>query len=69
MNIEEIQKNLETAYHEIASAPRNERVRLMHQIADRDGIPFGTVRNKYYLYQKTGDVQLIDRPQCCGRRA
>jgi len=46
---------------EIASAPRNERVRLMHQIADRDGIPFGTVRNKYYLYQKTGDVQLIDR--------
>ena len=46
---------------EIASAPRNERVRLMHQIAARDCIPFGTVRNKYYLYQKTGDVQLIDR--------
>lgn len=46
---------------EIASAPKCERVRLMAAIAERTGKGFGTVRNKFYLYEKSGDAALIDR--------
>ena len=46
---------------EIASAPKCERVRLMAVIAERTGRGFGTVRNKFYLYEKSGDAALIDR--------
>ena len=46
---------------EIASAPKCERVRLMAVIAERTGRGFGTVRNKFYLYEKAGDAALIDR--------
>lgn len=46
---------------EIASAPKSQRVRLMQQIAERTGRGFGTVRNKFYAYEQSGEVALIDR--------
>lgn len=46
---------------EIASAPKNQRVRLMVQIATRTGRGFGTIRNKFYDYEKWGESALIDR--------
>ena len=46
---------------EISSAPKNQRVALMRQISDRTGKGFGTVRNKFYEYEKSGDVALVDR--------
>ena len=46
---------------EIASAPKDQRVRLMVQIATRTGRGFGTIRNKFYDYEKRGESALIDR--------
>ena len=46
---------------EIAAAPENQRVRLMTQIAERTGKGFGTIRNRFYRYERQGDVALIDR--------
>lgn len=46
---------------EIASAPKDQRVRLMVQIATRTGRGFGTIRNKFYDYEKLGESVLIDR--------
>lgn len=46
---------------EIASAPKDQRVRLMVQIATRTGRGFGTIRNKFYDYEKNGESALIDR--------
>ena len=54
---------------EIASAPKCERVRLMAAIAERTGRGFGTVRNKFYLYEKSGDAALIDRRRVRGMSA
>lgn len=46
---------------EIASAPKSQRVRLMVQIAERTGKGFGTIRNRFYAYEKSGETALIDR--------
>lgn len=46
---------------EIASAPKDQRVRLMVQIANQTGRGFGTIRNKFYDYEKRGESALIDR--------
>ena len=46
---------------EIASAPKDQRVRLMVQIANQTGRGFGTIRNKFYDYEKLGESALIDR--------
>lgn len=52
---------------QIASAPANCRVRVMHQLADAGVAPFGTIRRKFYAYnggtrQKgSGEVALVDR--------
>lgn len=46
---------------EIASAPKDQRVRLMVQIANQTGRGFGTIRNKFYDYEKRGESVLIDR--------
>lgn len=46
---------------EIASAPKDQRVRLMVQIATRTGRGYGTIRNKFYDYEKRGESALIDR--------
>lgn len=46
---------------EIASAPKDQRVRLMVQIATRTGRGYGTIRNKFYDYEKNGESALIDR--------
>lgn len=46
---------------EIASAPKAQRVRLMVQIAERTSRGFGTVRNKFYAYEKSGEAALVDR--------
>lgn len=45
----------------IASAPKCQRVRLMEQISQQTGRPFGTVRNKFYAYEKRGAAALVDR--------
>lgn len=49
---------------EIEAAPKCRRVALMRQIAERGVAPFGTVRNKFYEYQRMGDAALIDRRRC-----
>lgn len=50
----------------IASAPKNQRVAIMQEIAERMMIPYATIRNKYYAYQRPanqggGDKSLVDR--------
>ena len=46
---------------EIAAAPKSQRVRAMRQVAARTGRSFGTVRRKFYEYERDGDAALIDR--------
>ena len=46
---------------EISAAPKACRVSLMQQIADRTGHGFGTIRNKYYAYERIGEAALVDR--------
>lgn len=46
---------------EIAAAPKSQRVRLMRQVAARTGRGFGTVRRKFYDYEREGDAALVDR--------
>ena len=46
---------------EIAAAPKTRRVVLMKLIAERDGVGFGTVRNRFYRYERGGDAALVDR--------
>lgn len=46
---------------EIAAAPKSQRVRLMRQVAARTGRGFGTVRRKFYAYERDGDAALVDR--------
>lgn len=46
---------------EISAAPKCRRVRLMRQVAERTGKGFGTVRNKFYLYERRGEAALVDR--------
>lgn len=46
---------------EISAAPKSQRVTLMHAIAERTGKGYGTVRNKFYQYERDGDRVLVDR--------
>lgn len=46
---------------EIAAAPKSQRVRAMRQAAARTGRGFGTVRRKFYEYERDGDAALVDR--------
>ena len=46
---------------EISSAPKNQRVRLIMQISERTGRAYGTLKNLFYKYEKSGDAALIDR--------
>lgn len=46
---------------EIDAAPKSQRVRVMRQVAARTGNGFGTVRRKFYAYQRGGDAALVDR--------
>lgn len=46
---------------EIAAAPKSQRVRAMRQAAARTGHGFGTVRRKFYGYERDGDAALVDR--------
>ena len=45
----------------IDSAPKNRRVEMMQQLAAQGVAPFGTIRRKYYAYQKSGAAALVDR--------
>ena len=50
----------------IASAPKNERVRMMAAIGERMAIPYGTIRRKFYAYMKPAErngglASLVDR--------
>lgn len=49
---------------EIAAAPSSMRVRLMRQKAAQGVAPYGTIRNKFYAYQRQGDAALVDRRRC-----
>ena len=39
---------------EIEAAPKNQRVRVMEQMAARGVAPFGTIRRRFYAYQRAG---------------
>ena len=45
----------------IEAAPKNRRVEMMRSLAARGVAPFGTIRRKYYAYQKAGAGALVDR--------
>ena len=46
---------------EIESAPKNRRVEVMKAMAARGDASFGTIRRRYYAYQKHGLAALVDR--------
>ena len=46
---------------EIEAAPKNQRVRVMEQMAARGVAPFGTIRRRFYAYQRAGASALVDR--------
>ena len=46
---------------EIASAPKNERVKVMKEMAARGDASYGTIRRRFYAYQKHGLAALVDR--------
>ena len=46
---------------EIEAAPKNQRVRVMEQMASRGVAPFGTIRRRFYAYQRAGAAALVDR--------
>jgi len=46
---------------EIEAAPKNQRVRVMEQMAARGVAPFGTIRRRFYAYQRAGAAALVDR--------
>lgn len=54
-----------TMFAAIESQPTNQRVAYMKEIASRMGIPYGTIRNKFYAYRKPtsaggGELALVD---------
>lgn len=46
---------------EVAAAPKAQRVRVMRMVAARTGRGFGTIRRKFYEYERDGDAALVDR--------
>ena len=46
---------------EIEAAPKNQRVRVMEQMAARGVAPFGTIRRRFYAYRRAGASALVDR--------
>ena len=46
---------------QIAAAPKNQRVRMMEELASKGVATFGTIRRKFYDYQRMGGAALVDR--------
>lgn len=49
---------------ELEAAPPCALTRLMRDMELRGVAPYGTIRNKFYEYRRSGDVALVDRRRC-----